>query len=460
MHRIRDELKDGKKGVAIWGLGYIGYSSMAYFARAGVFCTGYDVLEDKIAEINKKGKLRHEGETALPNLDFWLGFDVEPMFRDGLIKATNNWEDIVNNKFPVHLVAVPTEKAAETGEHRPYTKYLEAVFENIAAFQNVKTDYPPLVIIESTLSTYIVDDLIIPLLKSKGLKVGEDILLGVAPRRDWFVDPDKTLKTLPRVVGGTNTETTELMVDVLSIICDIVLKADDHKHAAIVKSIENTYRQVEITLANQLSIAYPDMNMRHILKLVGTKWNIGTFHPSFGCGGYCIPLAPHYVIEGATHPEALSLLAHSVAFDDEQPNRVAHNLAQRGTKNVGILGLAYAADIKVHVLSPALRLIRHLSECGIHVKVSDPYYSANEIRDITGAETFAFPEGLNEFDTVLLVSGHSKYRYTNHDQIKQHLKKCRLILDNTGTWKNINFGPIEYHQAGDKDWLVQKSMSK
>lgn len=454
MHKIVRELKHGEKGVAVWGLGYIGYSSMAYFARAGIRCVGFDVLEEKVKQINENGKLQHKGETSLPNLDFWIGFDVEPMLHDGLIKATSNWKDLISNEFPVHLVAVPTEKADETGQHRPYTKHLKDVFENLARYRNIKTDYPPLVIVESTLPTYILDELIVPLLAKKGLKLGKDILLGIAPRRDWFVDPDKTLKTLPRVVGGTNKETTDLMADVLGLICDTVLKADDHNHASIVKSIENAYRQMEITLANQLSVAYPDLNMKHILKLVGTKWNIGTYHPSFGTGGYCIPLAPHYVLEGAKNPDALTLLKHSVEFDDQHPERVVRSLVERGVKKVGILGVAYTSDIKVHVLSPAVKITKLLQEQGIEVKVNDPYYSERELREITGAETFAFPEGLAEFDTVLVVSGHSKYRYTNHDLIKKNLKKCRLILDNTGAWKHIHFGSIEYHEAGDKNWLT------
>ena len=333
MNKIIKELKYRAKGVAVWGLGYIGYSSMAYFAMSGIRCVGYDTLAEKIKFINKKGKLKHKGEKSFPNLDFWLGFDVEPMFRDGLIKATSKRRVLISNDFPVHLVAVPTEKENKFGEHLPYDKHLKDVFETMATYKNVKTDYPPLVIIESTLSTHVVDDVIIPLLASKGLKVGKDILIGVAPRRDHFVDASKTLKTIPRVVGGTNKKTTELMVDVLSLVCGTVLKADDHKQATIVKSIENSYRQVDITLANQLSVAYPDLNMKKILKLVGTKWNVGTFHPSFGTGGYCLPLAPHYVLSGCKNPEALTLLKNSVDFDYDQPRRVAKSLAKRGGKS-------------------------------------------------------------------------------------------------------------------------------
>ena len=456
MNHLSKQLKEGKKGVAIWGLGYIGYSSMAHFARAGVRCIGYDSMDIRVKQINETGKISHKGESSIPNLDYWLGFDAAQMHQNGLIKATSNWGGMISNDYLLHLVAIPTEKTNELGEDKPYNGHLKDVFEKLSTYKSVKTDQPPLVIVESTLSANILDDLITPLLKSKGVEVGKDILLGVAPRRDWFVDADKTLKTLPRVVGGTTKETTDLMADVLGLICDTVYKADDHKHAAIVKSIENAYRQIEITFANQLSVAYPNINMKHVLKLVGTKWNIGTYHPSFGIGGYCIPLAPHYVLEGAEKPEELTLLKSSIEFDNNHPERIVKSLMKKNIKNVGVLGIAYSPDLKVHILSPALKIIRHLKSNGINVKVHDPYYTEAEIKNITGAESFNFPEDLNQFDAVLLACGHMKYRYTDHDKIKENLKNCKLILDNKGHWKDIKFDALEYHEAGDKKWLEKE----
>ena len=449
---LAKELKGGKRGIAIWGVGYIGYSSMAHFARVGIRCLGYDVNEERVKQINENGKIK---PSNLPNIDFWLGFDVAPLFLDGLIKATHNYKDLITNEYLVHLVAVPTEKVNELSEHKPYTGYLKDVFEKLSEYKGVKTDYPPLIIIESTLSVNVLDRIIIPTLENHGLKVGEDILLGVAPRRDWFVEGDKTLKNLPRVVGGTNKRTNNLMAEVLGLICDKILEAEDHKHAALVKSIENAYRQMDITLANQLSAAYPDLNMKHILELVGTKWNVGKYHPSLGIGGYCIPLAPYYVLEDAKYPEELTLLKNSIDFDTKHTERVAKNLIKKGAKNVGILGVAYAPDLKVHVLSPALKIVRYLKNSGVNVKVNDPYYTDEELKYITGAETFKFPDELNQFDTILVVSGHMKYRSTNYEVIKRNLENCKLILDNTGVWKNIEFNPIEYHESGDKNWLIE-----
>lgn len=439
---LKEQLKSGEKKIGVWGLGYIGYSSMANFAKNGVRCLGTDVVEEKVKAVN-------EGRIAIPNMEYWLGFNVKPLADAGLMRATLNWKELISENVPVQLICIPTEKGAE-----PYDGILIDVIEKLCNFKNVKTEAPPLTIVESTITPNRVEKVILPITKKHGLKVGKDILLGVAPRRDWFVSPEKSLKTLPRVVGGTTPETTDLMAEVLSVVCDTILKASDHRHAALVKSIENAYRHLDIALANQLSLAYPDVDMREVLKLVGTKWNIGTYHPSFGTGGYCIPLAPQYVLMGAKNPAALSLLKTAIESDLGMTSRVVESLVKRSVKNVGILGLAYKGDLKVDVLSPTLRIVKGLKENKIDVKVQDPYYTKQEIKKLTGADTFDFPGDLNEFDAVLTVADHTQYKSTPVNEIASNLKKCKLILDNVGIWKDIDFGEkIEYHEAGDSDWL-------
>ena len=438
---LKEELLTGEKKVGIWGIGYIGYSSMANFAKNGVTCLGTDIIQEVVDNVNR-------GRIAIPNMEYWLGFDVQPLAAAGLMEATPDWQDLIHNDIGVHLICIPTEKGGD-----PYDDILIDVTKKLCKYRDIKTDHPPLVIIESTITPNKVDDLVIPLFEEHGLTPGETILLGVAPRRDWFVSPEKTLKVLPRVVGGTTPETTDLMVDILGIVCDTLLKATDHRHAALVKSIENAYRHVEIALANQLSLAYPGINMTEVLNLVGTKWNIGTYHPSFGTGGYCIPLAPKYVLTGAENPEALSILKTALDSDNDMPQHVVDSLVKRGAQSVGILGLAYKGDLKVDILSPTVRIVSGLKAENISVKVSDPYYTAEEIKTIAGAESFAFPEGLTEFDVIVIVADHMHYRFVPQHVIKSNLKKCTLILDNTGVWNHIPFGGIEYHEAGDKGWL-------
>jgi len=434
------ELKDGRKKVAIWGIGYIGYSTMAHFAREGVYCVGHDVMPHRVDDVNA-------GREAIPNMDSWLGFDVRPLVKNGLMSATLNWKDLISNEFPIHMISIPTEK-----DGKPYDNNLIDVLEKISTISKIKIDRPPLIIIESTLTPNRLNKLIIPMIEETGVKIGKDILLGVAPRRDWFTDAGKTLKTIPRVVGGSTPETTELMIDVLSIICDKLIRAKDHNHAEIVKSIENAYRHMDIALANQLSEAYPHLDMIEILKLVGTKWNVQTYHPSMGTGGYCIPLAPQYVLEGAKHPDKLTLLKESLNYDLQQPQRVVDCLINKGVKKVGILGITYTGDIKVHILSPSLKIIDGLKKAGVDVSVNDPYYTDEEAEKVTGCETFKMLDDLDKFDAIVIVSGHIVYKFNKH-KIKEKLKNCKIILDNVGIWNDVQFQGPEYYEAGNCGWL-------
>lgn len=439
---LKEELKRGKKKLGVWGLGYIGFSSITHFAREGVLCIGHDLSERRVNDVN-------EGIATIPNLSFWLGFNTKILAKEGQMSATLDWHELINEDVAVHLITIPTEKKG-----KPYHEILEDVITKLSNFKDINLKDPPLIIIESTLTPTAVDKIVIPLFEKKGLKVGKDILLGVAPRRDWFTSADKSLTKLPRVVGGTTQETTDLMVNVLSIICENIIPTKDHKHSAIVKSIENAYRQLDITLANQLSLAYPDLDMKGILKMVGTKWNVGTFHPSFGTGGYCIPLAPQYVLEGAKYPEKLTLLKESLKTDFSQPNVVVDSILRKGAKKVAILGLAYTGDLKVETLSPSISISKSLKAKGCNVYVNDPYFNEEEIKEITGCEILDFPKGLFDVDTILVVSPHMNYKKIHEEDLINHFKNIKLIIDNMGVWNNIKFPDfIEYHEAGDANWL-------
>ena len=446
---LQPALKRSGRQLAIWGIGYIGYSSMANFAREGINCIGYDKSAKVVDDILSNGK------SGIPNIEYWLDFDVAPLTKQGLIKATTDKTQLLNASVAVHLIAVPTERHG-----LPYNGALQEVLESIFSYYNEnKNISAPIVIIESTISPNIIKGVIMPLAERYHIDFNRDLFLSVAPRRDWFVSPDKTLRTLPRVVGGVTDKATKLALDALSIVCDNLLPAHDARHACLVKSVENAYRQLNITFANQLTLAYPDINMIEVLKLAGTKWNVETYHPSFGAGGYCIPLAPYYVIDGATKPNELSVLKKSIQANSEQPKRVADFLIKQGFKNIGILGLAYTQDIKVDILSPTTIIVDKLLNDGqdMTVKINDPLYSDKEIKQIIKTPSFNFPEELEQFDAILLVSPHTIYKSTPITDIIRHMTSCRLILDNMGAWRNnlklFNDAGINYHEAGDTFWL-------
>lgn len=446
---LKKSLLEGTKRIGVWGVGHIGYSTMSHFAESGVQCVGFDIDPEKVAQINR-------GEIPIFAMDYWLGFDPTFLYQHGVARATTDWHDLVAPDLAVHFICIPTERNGE-----PFLEPLEDVCHKlIEAVKSNSFSQPPLIIIESTLTPTTTDQFVIPMFQSAGLEVGKDVLIGCAPRRDWFSSSDnKSLRTIPRIFGGTDAHTSEALEQVLSIVCGSLVPAPDHMHAEVVKSIENAYRHAEVALAFELSRAYPSLDMRTVLELVGTKWNVGTFFPSFGVGGYCIPLSSHYVMQGAEHPEELTILRETVKVCEQQPLLVAQTLLRSGVKKVGILGLSYTENVKVFAQSPTLSISEFLMDAGVEVKVNDPHYSAEEIRNISGMDTFDFPEGLEQFDAVLVVAGHREYRLADHNNLFENLSNCRIILDNPGLWKGVDFEGtgIEYHVAGDAWWLVGRA---
>ncbi|MBF0558806.1 MAG: nucleotide sugar dehydrogenase [Nitrospirae bacterium] len=435
--------KDCKVGV--WGTGYIGFSTMAFFAKQGVRTVGYDVSPEKVKVINRGGYIIKELKT-------WLNFPVGPLARKGYLRATSDHNDLARQKAIVHFVAIPTEKEGE-----PYFDILKDVIRKICDMvRNNEFDVMPLVIIESTLSPRTTDRIILPLFKKEGIVIGRDILFGVSPRRDWFVEGGKNLMDLDRVFGGYDERSKEAVEEVLGIVCKKLHAASSCYVSEMVKSFENAYRHAEITLANQISLAYPSQNIREALELVGTKWNIGTYRPGFGTGGYCIPVASKYVIDGAERPEKLSILKETIRTDTEINLLIARSIARRGAKKVAVLGLSYKGNLKVNILSPTIPFVAELVKKGVDVKVFDPYFTDAEVRKILGVEPLKFPRGLKDCDMVVLVVDHDEYKVPGATLVR-NMKKRSHILDNTGLWKEHRdkFGAagLEYHLAGDADWI-------
>ena len=372
-------LKSKKSKIAVWGTGYIGLSTMVYFSKKKIKCVGYDVDSSKIKKINS-------GVLPLADLSKWFGFDIKELVKQNYLKATSNYKDLVTEDFIVHFIAIPTERNG-----KPFYKPLINVLGKIANI-NQNSKNPPIVIVESTLAPKVTDKKIIPFLKKKKLIVGKNILLSIAPRRDWFIDGGKNLENLDRVYGSTDKSSTKVTKDVLSIVCKKLHLASSYKVSEMVKSVENAYRHMDITLANQLSLAFPKDNIREVLKLVGTKWNVEAFHPGLGAGGYCIPLSSRYILSQVKNLSKLSLLRETVKTDDSMGKLIANSIAKKGFKNIGVLGLSYKGNLKVSVLSKVIPLVKFLIKKKLKVRLFDPYFSKQEIYKAVKIKTFNFPQ--------------------------------------------------------------------
>ena len=432
-------LKSKKFKIGVWGTGYIGLSTMVYFSKKNIKCVGFDINKEKVRKINS-------GTIPLKDLEKWFGFNIKKIVQKGYLKATTNPDDLISEKFIAHFIAVPTEK-----DGKPYYKPLMSVLNNIAKIRNKKTKIPPLVVVESTLAPKVSDKKILPFLKSKKFQIGKNILFSVAPRRDWFIEGVKNLENLDRVYGSTDNHSAKVTKDILSIVCKKLHIATSYKVSEMVKSVENAYRHMDITLANQLSIAFPKDDIREVLKLVGTKWNLETFHPGIGAGGYCIPLSSRYVLSQIKDKNKLTLLRETIKTDDNMGSKIANSLVKKKLKKIGILGLSYKGDLKVSVLSKVIPLVKSLKKKKLNVKLFDPYFTREEIKKATGVETFKFPSQLTKFDCLIVTVNHKQFRISP-GKLKRYLKNCKFIIDHEGAWQDYKLAN-KYFLTGGNGWL-------
>ncbi len=430
-------LKSKKFKIAVWGTGYIGLSTMVYFSKKKIKCVGFDINKEKIKKINS-------GVLPLADLKKWFGFDIKGLVKQNYLKATANYKDLITEDFLVHFIAIPTEK-----DGRPYYKPLINVLSKIVKISK-NSKIPPLVIVESTLAPKVSDKKIIPFFSKNNLIVGKNILLSIAPRRDWFIEGGKNLENLDRVYGSTDKKSTIVTKDVLSIVCKKLHVASSYKVSEMVKSVENAYRHMDITLANQLSLAFPRDNIREVLKLVGTKWNLETFHPGIGAGGYCIPLSSRYILSQVKNVNKLSLLRETIKTDDGMSKFIATSIKKKGLKKIGILGLSYKGDLKVSVLSKVIPLVKSLQKKKLKVRLCDPYFSNKEIYNSVKVKTFNFPKGLTSFDCLIVAVDHKQFKISKKN-LEKYLKNCKLIIDHEGAWKKLNLN--NYHLSGDNGWI-------
>lgn len=433
---IKGSINKKDEYIGVWGAGYIGLSTACHFAKYG---------KRVIAIDNNLNYLNNIKKGILKNDDFkkWLGIKVKPLIKKNKLSFTDKIENFRNKSPLIHFISIPTEKNG-----KPYDKILISVLKKIINNFNYG-----LIIIESTLTPGTSEKIIKNILNDFLLK--KNFFYVVAPRRDWFVDNSKNLRLMDRVYGGFNQESSVLGGKILSLVCKKLHKASNHRISEMVKSFENAYRHVDIALANQLSEAYPHENIREALKLVGTKWNIGTFYPGFGSGGYCIPLSSRYVVQGSKLRNKLGILKETIKTDRDINIKIAKSLIKNNFKKIAILGLSYKEDLKVHVLSPVLPLIKYLKKNKVQCKINDPYYSNKEIQKITKIKSFDIQKDLKNFDCIIYHVNHLLLKNKKKMIIKN--LRCKFFLDNTGEYANkIDFfkkNGIEYKLTGSSKWI-------
>ncbi len=425
--RLLEKIAKRDITVGVVGLGYVGLPLAVEKAKAGFKTIGFDVQEEKVKMVN-------EGHNYIGDV---VNEDLKELVESGMMKATSDFSFVKDVDFIAICVPTPLDKHQE-----PDISYVKQSTEAISKHLSRDT----MVVLESTTYPGTTEELLLPILEEgSGLKCGEDFYLGFSPER---VDPGNLIyktKNTPKVVGAVGKDATE----VISAMYREVLEGEIYEVsspaiAEMEKILENTYRNINIGLVNELAILCNKMGISlwEVIDAAKTKpYGFQAFYPGPGLGGHCIPLDPYYLTwkarEFGFHT---SMIESSMIINDKMPeytvDRAAsvlneHKKALNGSK-VLVLGVAYKNNIDDYRESPALNVIDILKERGAVTDFYDPWipkYKRNG----------EWHEGISEinadiikgYDLILVATAHDAYDY---EMIR---KNAVAIFDTRNAFKDV-----------------------
>ncbi len=420
-----------EKKISVIGLGYVGLPIALEFARK-VPVIGFDINAERVEMM--KNKIDPSQELSSKDFD---GTEIE---------FTANPKDLNNADF--HIVAVPTP----INEHnqpdlRPLLGACKTVGQNMK-----KGDY---VVFESTVYPGCTEEDCIPVLeKESGLKFPEDFKVGYSPERINPGDKEHTLKTIVKVVSGCDEEALDNIAKVYEMVVEAgVHRASSIKVAEAAKIIENTQRDVNIALMNELSIIFSRMNINtyEVLEAAGTKWNFLKFYPGL-VGGHCIGVDPYYLVYKARelgyHPQIIN----SGRFvNDSMGGYIAKQLVKRiiglqkdiRTAKVLVMGVTFKENVSDIRNSKVIDVIKELQSYYIDVDVVDPYASPEEVAHEYGVKMIE--KASSGYDAVVVAVNHKEYLDLDEYYFTGLTKGKGILVDVKGIYrKKINGDNLYY----------------
>ena len=412
--------------VGVVGLGYVGLPLAVEKAKAGFKTIGFDVQKAKVDLVNA-------GSNYIGDI---VDDDLKHIVESGMLRATNDFSFVRDVDFIAICVPTPLDE-----HQQPDISYVRSSAEEIAKHMTKGT----MVVLESTTYPGTTEELLKPILETSGLKCGEDFYLGFSPER---VDPgNKQFKTknTPKVVGAIGEDAREVIAAMYRAVLEgDVYEVSSPAIAEMEKILENTYRNINIGLANEMAILCNRMGIDYweVVDAAKTKpYGFQAFYPGPGLGGHCIPLDPYYLSwKAREYGFHTSMIESSMMVNDRMPEYCVersmailnrHKKALNGAK-VLVLGVAYKNDIDDYRESPAIRVIEKLKEDGADTDFYDPWIS--EYKDkgqiFHGIEKID-AEIISSYDLIVITAAHTNIDY---DMIQQN---AAAIFDTRNAMKDI-----------------------
>ncbi|OMP66720.1 nucleotide sugar dehydrogenase [Domibacillus epiphyticus] len=407
--------------IGVVGLGYVGLPLAVEKAKAGYNVIGFDVQEEKVNKVNN-------GENYIGDV---IPADLEELVQSGKLKATSDYSFI--KEVDALAICVPTPLDIYK---QPNMKYVESSAKAIAENFTKGT----LVVLESTTYPGTTEELIKPILEEAGLTCGKDFFLAYSPER---VDPgnkDFNTKNTPKVVGGMTSACTK----VAATMYRSVLEGDVHEVsspavAEMEKLLENTFRNINIALANEMAILCNKMGIDvwEVIDAAATKpYGFMPFYPGPGLGGHCIPIDPWYLTwKAREYNYHTKLIETAGEINDSMPDFVVQRCmeilneqgkALKGAK-ILVLGVAYKKDIDDYRESPVLPILNKLTEFGADWIAVDPHVKEFRLDNSFYATKELTEQLLENADLTVIATNHSGF---NYEMISEYAK---AIFDTRNT---------------------------
>ena len=382
------------KTVSVIGLGYVGLPLAVRSKEKGYHVIGFDIDEKKISLL-KKGMHVFKDSFLEENL---LKYPF---------KATSNPKDIA--PADIHIICVPTPVDAA---HHPDLGPVIGACETVASH----TKKGALVILESTVNPHVSEELVRPIFEKHGFKVGKDIYISHCPERINPGDPKWNVTNIPRVVGSFDKTGLDMSLQFYRSIVDAEIRPmKTIREAEAVKILENSFRNINIAFVNEIARSFDKLgiDVKDVIEGAATKpFAFMKHYPSCGVGGHCIPVDPHYLVERAEQSGFNHrFLKLAIETNDSMPEYTVERLQDGLNQNkmpmkdtvVGVLGLAYKANVDDLRESPAFEVIHHLKRHGSKVETFDPHVKS--MSSMKSLESL-----LKKADAVIVTTDHKEFK--------------------------------------------------
>ena len=429
--QLFQKISSGNAVIGVIGLGYVGLPLIDAFVSKGFSSIGYDVDPKKVEKLNAgQSYIAHIHEETIQS---WL--------KENKFEATEDLNRL--DEADVILICVPTPLSDSRDPDLTYVeKSTEAIAKRLRPGQ--------LIVLESTTYPGTTRDVVLPILEKTGLQVGKDFFLAYSPEREDPGNPDFQARSIPKVVGGIESESLRHANELYSKAITSTVPVSNCEIAEACKILENTYRSINIAMVNELKMLFQKIGIDvwEVIDAAKTKpFGFQAFYPGPGLGGHCIPIDPFYLSWVARkHEIPTKFIELAGEINTSMPNYVIQQLAValnqqgkpiRGSK-IGILGVAYKKDVDDPRESPSFKLMELLSELGAELSYSDPH-----IPHLPKMRHFDVPElssqdlteaYLSGLDCALIATDHTAFDW------ELIVKHSPLVLDTRNATKHVTDG--------------------